>query len=56
MILMGGNKQLALRGKLISLPRLTKWLRKMRFLAGSGHHAVDAAFFIDGRLIRGETR
>jgi hypothetical protein len=36
MILMGGNKQVALRGKLISLPRLAKWLSKMGFLADQG--------------------
>ena len=31
-----------LRGKFIFRPRLSKWLSKMGFLAGSGRHAVDA--------------
>ena len=33
-----------LRGKFISRPQLSKCLSKMGFLAGSGHHAVDALF------------
>jgi hypothetical protein len=31
------------RGKFIYRPRLVKWLGKMRFLAGPGHHVVDGA-------------
>ena len=34
---------LAWRGKFICRPLLVKWLGKMRFLAGPGHHVVDAA-------------
>ena len=45
-----------LRGKFIYPPRHSKLLKKMRFLGGSWHHAVDAALFIDGKLTRGETR
>jgi len=33
----------AMRGKLIYSPWLAKWLNEMRFLAGPGYHAVDAA-------------
>jgi hypothetical protein len=49
---MGSLDEVATRGKLISLPRLANWLSKISFLAGSRHHPVDAALFIDGKLIR----
>jgi hypothetical protein len=45
-----------MRGKFIHPPPLSKWLRKIIFLAESGHHAVDAALFIDGKLTRGLNR
>ena len=53
MLMLVASRPAAGCGKFIHAPPLAKWLRKVIFLAESGHHAIDAALFVDGKLTRG---